>query len=1039
MVHKKNKTQRGRVEVATLYADQRDVDLADQLKNGLPVEEKSNDQLFVVSKKPEVIKLSKKEMARSKITHAERVLMGNDNVQVLSKGPVPTKQLTMEGEKIKKMWAKNNRQAEKPTKQVVVADEDDDYMSDLVVNGKKRKATGALKDLWATPKPHGLNEFTTTEVIKPVYTMRKHKPIVAGKKAVELPHPGMSYRPDSEEHNLSLHEAVKVEMVAQRYVDKVNKRLKVPDEEYYVADKNKVHDPAEDSECETDDSDIDSGKINYGKLNSINERVTRKEKNKKARRAAQYKLERIRLLNTRQKKHIDASEQIVDKLIEKEEKLKVRHINRAIDKEEKTTMTKKIGRHAVALENEPYLLKDELPSSLKNLSNIPESSREKSYSRIWASRREACGMDKEADVDVLSEKLGKQLSTLETEMVVGILDSTMGVSEVVSQLGDKDQMYLTDVTAWIDYYNNQLRNMKKYIEHIESKNNKMNVVSSNQKKLMESLKNLLSLLTLEESTIVTLNNPDFVSPDGLKAAIKAATDLRKALTTKLKAGMDHMVAVKDQRKVFETYKLSFSRRVALLIEKEFKMSDANKDYQQGDNELPEHTGYFDLLNRYKPLVHWLKQLDVDKFHPLIPLYIKSYRSNYKHEIKPFISSIQHNILKETKDQNEVTKAAAAAPTTPVSAKNQKKRTIDAAFRYCLSCLETSVMDEQKFLMDFFLFSDPPTHPRPSGGGNGDHHRHHRSMSSSSKDKLTVAAVEGLENPLDTILSEMFDCIIPELKEMVEKADQINPFYLLTMLIDTESYISVHATIGPEYSSFIVKVLSEVQKTMKTLFNKFIDLQADSIKSTTHSLKRCGVLAHFKHFPVIVSLYGWMDGLVEKMPPDDKYRTIAKLENYYYLTTKMEEIGIACLKNYRETSLGRFKENLEAYTNLLIDLKFKTLFDFYSKMDELLLTLPPSDIQFQGTHSKQQYKKIVERYKTESIEKGLLKALTNIYKHITKDSTLILVIWNHLEEVLIGKYEHFQELTQQCYGQAMPVTADQIMGIFVSVLKKNPNK
>ncbi|GAM24258.1 hypothetical protein SAMD00019534_074330 [Acytostelium subglobosum LB1] len=687
----------------------------------------------------------------------------------------------------------------------------------------------------------------------------------------------------------------------------------------------------------------------------------------------------------------------------------------------------------------------------------------------------------ETDVDLLMEKLGRQLSTFETEMVVGILDSAVGVNEVVGQLTDREENHLTGVTAWIDYYNNQLQEMKKYIEHIESKNNKMNVVSNNQKELMKSLEYLLNLLTLDEATIRSLNNPDFNSPDGLTAAIKAATNLRKALTTKLKSGMEHMVAVKDQRKVFETYKVAFSRKVAMLIEREFKLSDASKDNNY-DEDLPEHNVYFDSLGRYKPLVHWLKQLDIEKFHPLIPLYIKAYRSTYKHEIKPFFSSIQHSIQRESKDQNDffsshVKKAVEAAtatptkaPATPVSAKSLKKRTVDKAFRFGLSCVENAIMKEQLFLMDFFLFTDPPTEPKKQS-------QHQRQMSTgggSSKQQPGALQSpgapilpEGMDNPLNYILTEMFECAIPELKELVEKADQINPFYLLTMLIDTEQFISSHSVLGSSYSSFIVKILSDVQKTMKSLFNKFIDLQVDSIKSTQPALKRCGVLPHFKHFPifvtslekyrtsadiesinslinssyfkVVVALNGWIDGLVEKQPSTDKYRFIAMVENYYYLTTKMEEIGVPCLKTYHETSQQRYKDNLKTYTNYLIDLRFKSLYEYFQKMDELLQTLPATDIQFQQSHSKQMFKKMVEKYKTENIEKGLIKALHDIYKHITKESKLILVIWEHLEEVFIEQYEHFQDLSQRCYQAAMPVSSDQIKGLFGSVLKKNPSK
>ncbi|KAF2069585.1 hypothetical protein CYY_009099 [Polysphondylium violaceum] len=696
-------------------------------------------------------------------------------------------------------------------------------------------------------------------------------------------------------------------------------------------------------------------------------------------------------------------------------------------------------------------------------------------------------LSSETDVDLLTEKLGKQLSTLETEMVVGILDSGLGVNEIISHLGDKDETHLTGVTAWIEYYNKQLQDMKKYIEHIESKNNKMEVVSRNQNSLLKELDSLLKLLTLDDKTIKTLTTPDFSTSSGLENAIAASAQLKKALTTKLKSGMENMVAVKDQRKQFETYKISFSRKVSTLIESIFKV-DQSKDYQKVvGEELPEHTGFYHILNSFKPLMHWLKEMDADKYPPLVAIYIKSYRSAYKHENKDFFSALGHSIIKESKDQSDffssgkktVENVITGAPTSTPTKSNVKKRTIDKVFRYCLSCLETSIMAEQKFTMEFFQFHDPPRMPKKKH-----HHHHHNNTTANTPPTSTNTSPDQISPPppaaaapqqeetspdlaLDLILSEMFDGVVPELRDLVEKANDINPFYLLTMLGDTEQYISSHSQLGAEHSSFIIKILSEVQKTMKSLFNKFIDVQVEAIKATQSSLKRCGVLSHFKHFPIfvkelekyrskneeesitslinssyykiVVNLYGWLDSLVEKLPSDQKYRFISKLENYYFLTVKLEELNIECLLQYREQSLTRYKENLDVYTNYLIGLKFQPLMDFYSKMDELLLTLPPSDIQFQQSHSKQQYKKMVEKFKTENIEKGLLKALSNIYKNITKDSSLINVVWGHLEDVFIERYDHFQDITQQCYQQTIPVNSDQIRGLFTNILKKNPNK
>ncbi|KAM9978286.1 hypothetical protein ACTFIY_012050 [Dictyostelium cf. discoideum] len=761
----------------------------------------------------------------------------------------------------------------------------------------------------------------------------------------------------------------------------------------------------------------------------------------------------------------------------------------------------------------------------------------------------------EKDVDILTERLGKTLSTLETEMIVGVLDSGVGVNEVISQLGDKDGTHLTGVTAWIEYYNKQLQDMKKYIEHIEGKNNKMEIVSRNQKLLFSELNNLIGLMTLSDSTISTLTSPQFNDTKGLDMAIKAAEDLKRALTTKLKSGMDNMMAVKDQRKVFETYKASFARKVAALVENIFKTTDKEigkhitTSQTPGEEKFPDYIEYYDILRKFKPLVNWLKEMDHEKLIPLIVQYIKAFRRIYESDIKVYFSSIQQSLEKESKDQNDFFSSSSSSKksidnlnntSTSTPSKNSssggkdgiKKRKINRLFKYALSCLEIYIMTKQNFVMDFFLYQDPPRlagqrnhHSNTSGGGgsgsssnkDGKDRKDKKSSKKDKKDKKdkkkkdpdssSSSSSPTLDNdkptdsnspkspnnalspteesssppppkespdaPLDLILSAMFNGVVPELINMVEKADQVNPFYLLTMLLETELYIDAHSRKDSHHSSYFVKILAEVQKSIKTLFNKFLEVQVEAIKSTQTSLKRCGVLPHFRNFhifvkelqkyksesdtgsstlliessykKIILELFNWLDGLVEKLPEDKKYKFISKLENHYFFYLKLQELNINCLTQHKDTSQSIFNENLEIYVDFLIDLKFKPLIEYYTKMDELLLTLPPSDIQFQQSHSKQQFKKIVEKFKTENvciilrIEKGLLKALGNVQKNITKDSLLIPVIWKRLEDVFIEKYEHFQDITSDCYNQTMPVSSDQIKGIFATVYKKNPNK
>jgi hypothetical protein len=178
------------------------------------------------------------------------------------------------------------------------------------------------------------------------------------------------------------------------------------------------------------------------------------------------------------------------------------------------------------------------------------------------------------DIDELSSKLTSQLTRLELENVDGLIESESAVQDVINRL-EEASLELGAVDTWLNYYNSQLTNMRQYIEHIEARNNSMEIVTRNQKALLSELDNLITLLDMSEQSKQVLIQGDLSTRSGLDAAIKAAATLGKALTADIKPELTEMLAVKEQRKIMEQLRVVFAKRLVAFMESVF--SKLNED------------------------------------------------------------------------------------------------------------------------------------------------------------------------------------------------------------------------------------------------------------------------------------------------------------------------------------------------------------------------------------------------------------------------------------------------------------------------------
>jgi NhaP-type Na+/H+ and K+/H+ antiporter len=107
----------------------------------------------------------------------------------------------------------------------------------------------------------------------------------------------------------------------------------------------------------------------------------------------------------------------------------------------------------------------------------------------------------------------------------------------------------------------------------------------------------------------TLENADFTTTQGLKAAVEAGNALKVAMNSDIDKALLQMTAVQEQRRRFEKYKEKFSRSISRQLNNLFIHYGNHKGESDKNIEgliLPQHSGVHKELNSYIELMHWIK-------------------------------------------------------------------------------------------------------------------------------------------------------------------------------------------------------------------------------------------------------------------------------------------------------------------------------------------------------------------------------------------------------------------------------------------------
>ncbi|NWW77598.1 EXOC1 protein, partial [Climacteris rufus] len=322
-----------------------------------------------------------------------------------------------------------------------------------------------------------------------------------------------------------------------------------------------------------------------------------------------------------------------------------------------------------------------------------------------------------------------------------------------------------------------------------------------------------------------------------------------------------------------------------------------------------------------------------------------------------------------------------------------------------------------------------------------------------------------EEPTTQLLSDIFSCLEPELRAFLDVCNKVHPFGCMQVLVTlSDSVFGIWGSSSAPPSSFLNTLLGNVLLLAKSSFNKRIGtLCKEMEEAKTPSRMKGGVLPCVSHFEEFVAFSeevfrtsrrrGELDkaqlrlassvfSSISSLPSANlKVNTdMVMMENFHHIHSFLCQKQIPCLENKKREAKQRYREHMEKYITKHLGQPLEKLTHFFDGVKARVAQgVKEEEISFQLAYSKQELRKVVEKYPGKEVKRALETLYWKIHKDLSPEENLLPVVWKAMEQEFLWQYQEFEELIQRCYagsGIAMDFTMEDLLSYFNSITVSN---
>ncbi|KAM9127937.1 exocyst complex component 1-like isoform 4-T4 [Pangshura tecta] len=659
-----------------------------------------------------------------------------------------------------------------------------------------------------------------------------------------------------------------------------------------------------------------------------------------------------------------------------------------------------------------------------------------------------------------------------------IISSEKQVSLLMGSI-DEALAEVAKVEETLQVYDELLGSVKQQMDHIQQGNSLLHQIDSNHEKLMSEILFLTSNLDLSEKHRQVLSRGDLSSPSKVKACIAAAEALSSCMNVQIQPGYRKLQAIAEQLIMFETLKQNFENSFISHITSIFELQGNGQvpaQMQQASELISStHGPYHDDLLPYTPLMAWLKNANPILFHDLPKVYAWNLSRLYEREIKAFFELARMLLLGRTKEcfQEGLDKQVACGsrqhPRFCLAGSREgeedeldRGNVVKQMLGQVLRELQPLCITEQRFIEQFFMLSQDAAAqeglglPAASKGG--------KDVAFPEKSHWPKTKTELEEQPTQ-LLSEIFSSLEPELRGFIDTCNKVQQFSCLQVLVTLNDYMfEMQGSSAATSSSFLNVVLSNILLLAKNNFNKCICVLCKEIEEAKiPSRAKGGILPFVSHFEEFVNFSEDVFRWAQQRGELDKAHTklvgsvfssinslasanlkvntdMVMMENFHHIHCFLYQKKIQCLENKRREAKQRYREHLERYVTKYLGQPLEKLNHFFEGVKARVAQgVKEEEVSFQLAYSKQELRKVIEKYPGKEVKRALDTLYRKIHKYLSPEENLLPVVWRAMEQEFIRQYQEFENLIQRCYpgsGITMDFTVEDLLNYFISVTQSS---
>ncbi|AEE32185.1 unnamed protein product [Arabidopsis thaliana] len=666
------------------------------------------------------------------------------------------------------------------------------------------------------------------------------------------------------------------------------------------------------------------------------------------------------------------------------------------------------------------------------------------------------------EAEAFSERLKRELQALEAANVHAILESEPLVDEVLNGLEAATNI-VDDMDEWLGIFNIKLRHMREDIESIETRNNKLEMQSVNNKALIEELDKVIERLRVPSEYAASLTGGSFDEADMLQN-IEACEWLAKALRGLEVPNLDpiyaNMRAVKEKRAELEKLKATFVRRASEFLRNyfaslvDFMVSDKSYFSQRGQLKRPDHADLRYKCRTYARLLQHLKGLDKNCLGPLRKAYCSSLNLLLRREAREFANELRAS----TKVSRNPTVWLEGSTGSSQNA-NTDTSAVSDAYAKMLTIFIPLLVDESSFFAHFMCFEVPALAP-PGGAGN-DKKSQSNNDDGNDDDDLGIMDIDetdkkpGKNSPdltaLNESLQDLLDGIQEDFYAVVDWAYKIDPLRCISMHGITERYLSGQKA---DAAGFVRLLLGDLESRVSMQFSRvFVDEACHQIERNERNVRQMGVLPYIPRFAALATrmeqyIQGQSRDLVDQAytkfvsimfvtlekiaQQDPKYADILLLENYAAFQNSLYDLAnvVPTLAKFYHQASEAYEQACTRHISMIIYYQFERLFQFAKKIEDFMYTITPEEIPFQLGLSKVELRKMLK-----SSLSGVDKSIAAMYKKLQKNlasEELLPSLWDKCKKEFLDKYESFVQLVAKVYPSENVPGVTEMRGLLASM-------